>query len=66
MSDQLSPGEAAAHSARTAAEHVLADRRWFMLEDDAWEAFNDLHERPAVFKPRLAELLSEQSNIFEH
>ena len=52
-------------SASTAAEQVLADRRWFMLDDAAWAAFQDALERPAVIKPRLAELLSEESNLFE-
>jgi uncharacterized protein (DUF1778 family) len=52
-------------SASSAAEQVLADRRWFMLDDSAWAAFDDLLERPAVIKPRLAELLSEESNVFD-
>jgi uncharacterized protein (DUF1778 family) len=52
-------------SASNAAEQVLADRRWFMLDDSAWTAFADLLERPAVIKPRLAELLAEKSNLFD-
>ena len=52
-------------SASSAAEQVLADRRWFMLDDEAWAAFTDILERPAVTKPRLAELLSEESNLFD-
>ena len=52
-------------SASNAAEQVLADRRWFMLDDSAWAAFEDLLDRPAVLKPRLAELLSEESNFFD-
>lgn len=52
-------------SASNAAEQVLADRRWFMLDDSAWAAFEDLLDRPAVLKPRLAELLSEESNLFD-
>jgi uncharacterized protein (DUF1778 family) len=44
-------------SAATAAEHVLADRRWFRLSDDAWEAFQVALERPPVFKPHLSESL---------
>lgn len=52
-------------SASNAAEQVLADRRWFMLDESAWAAFQDLLERPAVIKPRLAELLSEESDLFE-
>jgi uncharacterized protein (DUF1778 family) len=52
-------------SASNAAEQVLADRRWFMLDDAAWTAFMDILERPAVTKPRLAKLLSEESNLFD-
>lgn len=52
-------------SASAAAEQVLADRRWFMLDDEAWDAFQDALERPAVVKPRLAELLSEDTDLFE-
>lgn len=52
-------------SVSTAAEQVLADRRWFMLDDAAWETFQDALERPAVVKPRLAELLSEEPGLFE-
>jgi uncharacterized protein (DUF1778 family) len=52
-------------SASIAAEQVLADRRWFMLDESSWAAFQDLLERPAVIKPRLATLLSEESDLFE-
>jgi uncharacterized protein (DUF1778 family) len=52
-------------SASIAAEQVLADRRWFMLDEPSWAAFQDLLERPAVIKPRLAALLSEESDLFE-
>ncbi|MFG2087500.1 MULTISPECIES: DUF1778 domain-containing protein [unclassified Spirillospora] len=52
-------------SASAAAEQVLADRRWFMLDDAAWNAFQDALERPAIVKPRLAELLSEEPGLFE-
>jgi uncharacterized protein (DUF1778 family) len=53
-------------SASNAAEQVLADRRWFMLDESSWAAFQDLLERPAVIKPRLAELLSEESDLFDN
>jgi uncharacterized protein (DUF1778 family) len=53
-------------SASYAAEQVLADRRWFILDESAWAAFDDLLERPAVVKPRLAKLLSEESNLFDN
>jgi uncharacterized protein (DUF1778 family) len=52
-------------SASQAAEQVLADRRWFMLDESAWAAFEDLLERPAVLKPRLTDLLSEDSEFFD-
>lgn len=42
-------------SATTRAVHVLADRRWFQLENDAFEEFRAMLDRPAIFKPRLAE-----------
>jgi uncharacterized protein (DUF1778 family) len=43
----------------------LADRRWFMLDESSWAAFQDLLERPAVIKPRLAKLLAEESDLFD-
>lgn len=43
------------------AEHILADRRLFPVTDEAWQAFEAALDRPAVFKPRLSELLSEES-----
>ena len=52
-------------SASIAAEQVLADRRWFILDESSWASFQDLLERPAVIKPRLAKLLSEESDLFE-
>lgn len=45
-------------SASVAAEQVLADRRWFQLDDSAWESFEALLDRPAVFKPRLSEVMN--------
>lgn len=51
-------------SASKAAEQVLADRRWLMLDEAAWAAFEDSLERPAVIKPRLAELISEEPYVF--
>jgi uncharacterized protein (DUF1778 family) len=53
-------------SASIAAEQVLADRRWFLLDESSWTAFQDLLERPAIVKPRLAKLLSEDSDLFDH
>jgi len=51
-------------SASNAAEQVLADRRWFLLDDAAWASFEDLLERPAVLKPRLRDLLTQESDLF--
>ena len=48
-------------SASATAEHVLADRRYFTVSDDAWQAFEAALDRPAVFKPRLYELLNGDS-----
>lgn len=44
-------------SASAAAEQVLADRRWFQIDQHAWTRFEVALERPAVFKPRLSESL---------
>lgn len=51
-------------SATVAAEQILADRRYFALSPDAWEAFDAALARPAIFKPRLAALLASES-VFE-
>lgn len=51
-------------SASNAAEQVLADRRWFLLNDAAWAAFEDSLERPPVVKPRLRELLADEADVF--
>lgn len=41
----------------------LADRRWFGLDEDAWESFNAELNRPARDTPRLRELLSRPSTF---
>lgn len=46
------------NSAMQAAERVLADRRWFELNDDLWQDFQARLTEPAVLKPRLAVLLN--------
>lgn len=48
-------------SATAAAEDVLADRRFFAITEESWQAFEAALDRPAVFKPSLAELLHEDS-----
>ena len=44
-----------------AAEADLADRRVFVLDDDAWAALQAALDRPAARKPELAKLLAKPS-----
>lgn len=44
-----------------AATEELADRRVFVLDDDAWSELEELLDRPPVRHPRLETLLSEPS-----
>lgn len=44
-------------SARTRAEMLLADRREFVLNDEAWAVFNAALDRPAKVRPEVVELL---------
>jgi uncharacterized protein (DUF1778 family) len=46
-------------SATTNAERILADRRWFLLSDEAWDDFQELLDAPIPSTPKLAALLSE-------
>ena len=48
-------------SACASAEHVLADRNQFVLDDEAWKHFVAALDRPITDKPRLKRLLSEPS-----
>ena len=43
--------------ASTTAEHVLADRRRFVLDDEAWKRFMKALDRRVTTKPRLKALL---------
>jgi uncharacterized protein (DUF1778 family) len=45
-------------SASAAAEKVLADRRWFMLDDEQWDQFNELLDAPVKESPRLRRTLA--------
>ncbi len=45
-------------STAAAAERVLNDRRWFVLEDQAWSDLEAQLARPVVYKPRLAARLN--------
>jgi uncharacterized protein (DUF1778 family) len=40
-------------SSAAAAQRVLADRRWFALDQQAWADFEELLARPVVDTPRL-------------
>ncbi|KLO27671.1 hypothetical protein ABW16_15595 [Mycolicibacter heraklionensis] len=44
-----------------AAEHDLADRRVFVLDDAAWADLQKLLDRPPTPKPELARLLANPS-----
>lgn len=46
-------------SATANAERVLADRRWFVLSEENWAAFEELLDAPVARTPKLAALLSE-------
>ncbi|MFT5223055.1 MAG: hypothetical protein ACI867_001365 [Glaciecola sp.] len=46
-----------------AAGADLADRRVFMLDDDAWDELQELLDRPPTRKPKLAKLLSTPSAL---
>jgi uncharacterized protein (DUF1778 family) len=48
-------------SASAAAEQILADRRWFRLDVESWNAFEAALERPAVYKPRLSETVKDDN-----
>ncbi len=46
-----------------AAENALADQRVFQLDEQRWQAFQDILDRPVADKPRLARLLAEKSAL---
>ena len=43
------------------AEDTLANRRLFQLDDEQWQAFQDVLDQPVSDKPRLARLMAERS-----
>jgi uncharacterized protein (DUF1778 family) len=51
-------------SATAHAERVLTDRRWFALDDERWERFQELLDAPAPDLPKLRRLLNEPT-IFD-
>ncbi len=46
-------------SACLQAEHVLADKREFIVSPKQWKVFVEALDRPAQIKPELARLFSE-------
>ncbi|MDX3658462.1 DUF1778 domain-containing protein [Streptomyces sp. ID05-26A] len=48
-------------SAVTQAERVLADRRWFMLDERQWEEFERLLDLPVQDLPKMRRLLTRES-----
>lgn len=50
-------------SAARRAEEVLADRRWFVLSDDEWTAFQHALDAPLEHTSELATLLTEHREI---
>lgn len=46
-------------AATSAAKEALLERRVFVLNDEQWEAFNLILDRPAKENPRLKKLLTE-------
>jgi uncharacterized protein (DUF1778 family) len=49
------------NSACLQAEHVLADKREFVVSAKQWKVFVEALDRPAQIKPELARLFSETS-----
>ena len=43
------------------AERVLADRRWFLIDDERWDEFQRLLDQPARDLPKLRALLAKPS-----
>ena len=48
-------------SAVTEAERILADRRWFLLDDEKWDEFQRLLDAPLRDMPKLRKLLAMKS-----
>jgi uncharacterized protein (DUF1778 family) len=48
-------------SAVTQAERVLADRRWFILDDERWQEFERLLGVPVHETPKLSKLFGQPS-----
>ena len=57
----MSLNEYVVSCAVSSATNDLADRQVFVITPDAWEELQDILDRPAVAKPRIAALLDTPS-----
>jgi uncharacterized protein (DUF1778 family) len=48
-------------SACEAAENALCDQKIFFADDESFQAFQDILERPAQVKPKLRELMKSRA-----
>ena len=48
-------------SACEAAENALCDQKIFFADDESFQAFQDILERPAQIKPKLRELMKSRA-----
>lgn len=53
-----SPTDFVLESATARAERVLADRRWFTVDDERWNQCQELLDAPAPVMPKLRALLT--------
>ncbi|MGB3285638.1 MULTISPECIES: DUF1778 domain-containing protein [Mycobacteriaceae] len=47
------------------AERILADRKWFVANDEQWERFQELLDAPLQPMPKLRQLLQRESPFAE-
>lgn len=52
-------------SALESADRVLADRKWFVANDEQWEQFQELLNAPLQPMPKLRRLLQRESPFAE-
>jgi uncharacterized protein (DUF1778 family) len=51
-------------SACEAAANALLDQRLFLVDDEAWQKFQDALDEPAKVKPKLQKLIKEKARTF--
>lgn len=51
-------------SASVEAERVLADRRWFLVDEEGWKEFNRLLDEPLQATSKL-ESLANRTTVFD-